>query len=400
MFSSRNQTARRRFLQRLMAVSSVSVAAPVVGMSPYAPMQSRGDEGHAGFLPKYARAQDYRSLKQSSYDRTGGNADHFQIKGGGELELFNSAGPGVITHIWFTIAAQGANHLKEIVLRIYWDGSSKPSVEVPVGDFFGLNLGQYFVYQSAFLNCSSVKALNCYFAMPFRKSARITATNEGKQDVGAFYSNIDYQLVPSLPADAVYFHAQYRQAAPCAPTTNDWNNNGDANKLRNPDGKRNYVFAETRGRGHLMGVTLGVVQNQDYWMGEGDEMIFIDDESQPAIIGTGSEDYFCGAWDFGGRDGAIQFAHLYNGAPFMTSPERAGGRYCLYRWHEDNPVTFTRYMKHTIEHGHANHRADNFYSACYWYQTEPFTDFPPLPPVETRLPRLKAVAGPGGAQTG
>ena len=400
MFSSRNQTARRSFLRRLMAVSGASVAAPVVGMSAYAPMQNRGASGGTSFLPKYARAQDYSSLKQSSYDRTGGNADHFQIRGGGELELFNSAGPGIITHIWFTIAAQSANHLKEIVLRMYWDGNAKPSVQVPVGDFFGLNLGQYFVYQSAFLNCSSVKALNCYLALPFRRSARITATNEGRQDVGAFYSNIDYQLVPSLPDDVLYFHAQYRQAAPCAATTNDWNNNGDANKLRNPDGKQNYVFAEARGRGHLMGVTLGVLQNQDYWMGEGDEMIFIDDETKPAIIGTGSEDYFCGAWDFGGRDAAIQFAHLYNGAPFMTSPERAGGRYCLYRWHGDNPVTFKRYMKHSIEHGHANHRADNFYSVCYWYQTEPFTDFPPLPPVDARIPRLKAVAGPGGAHTG
>ena len=148
-----------------------------------------------------------------------------------------------------------------------------------------------------------------------------------------------------------------------------------------------------------MGVTLGVLQNQEFWMGEGDEMIFIDDESKPAIIGTGSEDYFCGAWDFGGRDGAIPFAHLYNGAQFIQSAERTGGRYCLYRWHADNPVTFTRYLKHTMEHGHANHRADNFYSVCYWYQTQPYTDFPPLAPVADRIPTLKAVAGPGGAKS-
>jgi hypothetical protein len=116
------------------------------------------------------------------------------------------------SHIWFTIAAPGVYHLKEIVLRIYWDGNPKPSVKVPVGDFFGLNLGQYNVYQSAFLNCSSVKALNCYFAMPFRKSARITVTNEGEQNVGSFYSNIDYQVVRSLPARCLYFHPKYRQA--------------------------------------------------------------------------------------------------------------------------------------------------------------------------------------------
>jgi hypothetical protein len=291
------------------------------------------------------------------------------------------------------------NHLKEVVIRMYWDGASKPSVEVPVGDFFGLNLGQYFNYQSEYLNCSSVKALNSYFAMPFRKSARVTATNEGPLEVGAFYSNIDYQIVPALPDDVLYFHAQYRQAAPAEPTTNDWKTNRDANRLLNTDGKRNYVYAETRGRGHLMGVTLGVLQNQEFWMGEGDDMIFIDDESKPAIIGTGSEDYFCGAWDFGGRDGAIPFAHLQNGAQFIQSAERTGGRYCLYRWHGDNPVTFTRYMKHTMEHGHANHRADNFYSVCYWYQNQPYTEFPALPPAADRIPVLKAVAGPGGAKS-
>jgi len=258
-----------------------------------------------------------------------------------------------------------------------------------VGDFFGLNLGQYFVYQSAFLNCSSIKALNCYFAMPFRKSARLTATNESSRKVGAFYSNIDYQLVPSLPDDTLYFHAQYRQATP---------NTAHHESDKNPDGRHNYVYVETRGRGHLMGVTLGVLQNTDRWMGEGDDMIFIDDERNPTITGTGSEDYFNGAWDFGGRDGAIPFAHLYNGAPLMIAPERAGGRYCLYRWHADNPVTFTRYLKHTMEHGHADDRADNFFSVAYWYQSEPYTEFPPLPPAAARIPNLKAVPGPGGAQ--
>ena len=100
---------------------------------------------------------------------------------------------------------------------MYWDGNAKPSVEVPVGDFFGLNLGQYFVYQSAFLNCSSVKALNCYFAMPFRKSARITATNEGSRHVGAFYSNIDYQIVPALPDETSTFMRSIVRPRPISP---------------------------------------------------------------------------------------------------------------------------------------------------------------------------------------
>jgi hypothetical protein len=332
-------------------------------------------------IPEYALAQDYRSLKQSSYDRTGGNADSWRIEPGATKEIFASDGPGIVTHIWCTISAQSGNHLKELVLRIYWDGNAKPSVEVPVGDFFGLNLGQYNVYQSAFLNCSSVKAMNCYFAMPFRKSARMTVTNESSQVVGAYYSNIDYQLVPELPARALYFHAQYRQATPAMAVK--------APGGKNLKGHDNYVYLESRGRGHLMGVTLGVLQNSDRWMGEGDDMIFVDDESAPVITGTGSEDYFCGAWDFGGRDGTIPFAHLYNGAHLVINPERTGGRYCLYRWHADNPVTFTRYLKHTMEHGHANDRADCYYSVGYWYQAEPYTDFPPLPPAPERIPQLK-----------
>jgi hypothetical protein len=153
------------------------------------------------------------------------------------------------------------------------------------------------------------------------------------------------------------------------------------------------VFAEVRGQGHLMGVTLGVLQNADKWMGEGDEMIFIDDESKPAITGTGTEDYINGAWDFGGRENQTPFGYLYNGAPYITSGERIGGRTVMYRWHADNPVTFTKYLKHTIEHGHANDRADNYYSVCYWYQTEPYTDFPALPPLEQRIPKMTPTPG-------
>jgi hypothetical protein len=370
---------RRAFLGNIARLGAVGA---VVGNKPLA-AAAKSTDGEFR-LPEYACAQDYRSLKQSSFDRTGGNGDSWPIAAGATKEVFSSEGPGVITHIWFTIAAESRFHLKEIVLRMYWDGESKCSVEVPVGDFFGLNLGEYSLYQSSFLNCSSVKALNCYFAMPFRKSARLTVTNEGTQPVDDFYSNIDYQLVPSLPERSMYFHAQYRQAAP-----NTAIKFRDGEKEVNLDGKNNYVFAETRGRGHLMGVTLGVLQNSDRWMGEGDEMIFIDDDKLPGINGTGSEDYFCGAWDFGGPGAAIPFANLYNGAHLISAAEQAGGRYCLYRWHADNPVTFRKYLKYSIEHGHANNRADCFYSVAYWYQTEPFTDFPPLPPAAARNPTLK-----------
>jgi hypothetical protein len=373
MRMSGSPSGRRGFFKRAMVLAGVSGAAPATVRA-----QARG----AGFdfLPRYARAQNYKSLKQSSHDRTGGNADRWQIKPGATQELFNSPGPGVITHIWFTISAQSRMHLKELVLRAYWEGNPKPSVEAPVGDFFGLNLGEYQIYQSAYLACSPGRSLNCYFSMPFRRSARLTVTNEGERDVGAFYSNIDYILAPSLPDDALYFHAQYRQCSPCMANTQA--------KL-NPDGKDNYVYLETRGRGHLMGVTLGVLINADGWMGEGDDMIFVDDASRPVIIGTGSEDYFLGSWNFGGRDGATPFAHHYYGAPVIIMAERTGGRYCCYRWHGDNPVTFTRYLKHTMEHGHANDRGDNFFSVAYWYQSEPYMDFPALPAVAERIPGVK-----------
>ncbi len=370
---------RRSFFQRLMATGGLAAAAAPAGLA----QGSRAAPGREfQFLPAYARAQSYRSLKQSSFDRTGGNKDSWPIPPGGMREVFNAAGPGVITHIWFTIAARGVQHLKEIVLRGYWDGNEKPSVEVPIGDFFGLNLGQYVIYQSDYLACSPGKSLNCYFAMPYRKSARFTVTNEGAQEIGAFYSNIDYQLMPALPADVLYFHAQYRQNAPATPST------GQDAKI-NLTGKLNHVYVETRGKGHLMGVTLGVLQNADGWWGEGDDMIFVDDEGAPSITGTGSEDYFLGSWNFGGRDGAIPFAHAQYGAPMIAAAERTGGRYCCYRWHGDNPVTFERYLKHTMEHGHANDRGDNFYSTCYWYQTEPYTAFPALPPVDSRVPRVR-----------
>jgi hypothetical protein len=368
--------SRRQFVQSLLGGAGL---AAVAGPSA---LQIAGAPSGSDWLPSYARSQNYHSKKQSSHDPTGGNQDYWPIKAGEQREVFSAAGAGVISHVWFTIAAQSPLHLKELVLRAYWDGLAKPSVETPIGDFFGLTLGDYVIYESEYLACSPGQSLNCYFAMPYRKNARLTVTNEGSRDVGAFYSNIDYLEVESLPADALYFHAQYRQAAPNA-----------AQHLpggKNPDGAANYVFCETRGRGQLIGVTLGVVQNAEGWMGEGDDMIFVDDPSTPAIIGTGSEDYFLGSWDFGGRQNSRAFSHRQYGAPLIQSAERTGGRYCLYRFHGDNPVTFTRYLRHTIEHGHANDRADNFYSCCFWYQDQPYTDFPALPPVAARIPAVRA----------
>ena len=171
---NRNNKNRRGFLHGMLAAGAVSAAVPddAQAQTPATPASN-----DAAFLPFYARAQNYKSLKQSSYDKTGGNADRWPIAPGAVQEIFNATGPGVITHIWFTIAANSQDHLKELVLRSYWDGNTKPSVETPIGDFFGLNLGNYQIFQSEYLACSPGRSLNCYFAMPYKRSARFTVTN-------------------------------------------------------------------------------------------------------------------------------------------------------------------------------------------------------------------------------
>jgi hypothetical protein len=338
--------------------------------------QQSGDEVLGGApMARLTQAKDYVLRRASSYDRTGGNADYRTIAPGETLTLMDEAGPGVISHVWITIASPEAYHLKKLLLRVYWDGETSASVETPVGDFFGLGLGDYFLYQSTLLAVGSNKALNSFFPMPFQKQVRITVTNEGRENVAAFYFNIDYRaLSKPLPAGTLYFHAQYRQAAPCKAIK--------GNGL-NVEGQDNYVWMEAVGRGHFVGVTMSVMENADGWWGEGDDMFFIDGEKTPSINGTGSEDYFLGAWDFSGGP----FSYALFGAP-VRGLELAGERWSVYRFHLDSPITFTKSMRATIEHGHANDRADDYYSVAYWYQTEPHAAFPRLPPVEERLPKL------------
>jgi hypothetical protein len=346
-----------------------------------------------GALASLIATHDYVQKRVSSYDKSGANADAIHVAAGATATLLDVEGPGVITHVWFTIASPEELHLKKIVLRMYWDGETTPSVETPVGDFFGLGLGEYYLYQSTPLAVASDKALNSFFEMPFGKKARITVTNEGKDAVDAFYFNIDYRAYTRpLPPDTLYFHAQYRQASPAKGWTSDWRSNGEpaVNNKKNLNGDGNYVWMEATGRGHFVGVTMSVLQNQNGWWGEGDDMFFVDGETAPSINGTGSEDYFLGAWDFGSHP----FAYATFGAP-VKGAELAGGRSSVYRFHLDSPIPFTKSFKATIEHGHANHRSDNMFSVAYWYQAEPHAAFPPLPPVEERLPRIYPVGGPG-----
>jgi hypothetical protein len=351
-----------------------------------------------------ARLKDYSAERISSYDRSGDNADggHKQPIAPGETRVIGAVdGPGIIKHIWCTLASGELHHLKKYVLRMYWDGETLPAVESPLGDFFGLGLGDYIVYESGPLSVGSQKALNCFFPMPFRKSARITLTNEGEQPIRAFYYNIDWEKHDRLPDDLAYFHAEYRQAVPNAGSTSNWKLNSDpqVNNARNLTGEKNYVFVEAEGRGHFVGVTLSVLQNQGDWWGEGDEMIFIDDNTTPRITGTGSEDYFLGAWCYGGCGlnpfGATRptFAFQNYGNPVNGGDDR-GAEWMLYRFHLESPIPFRRSFKMTIEHGHANHRSDNYYSVAYWYQVGPHKLRKPLPSVADRIPRMINTDGP------
>jgi hypothetical protein len=370
--------ARRRLLGGMVSTTGVSAAA-MLGMSARAaaapPPEHAPEE-----LFSLARLRNYSSRRSSSWDRTGGNADWVTVDPGQTATVLDVTGAGVVTHIWFTINSPDRMHLKNLVLRAWWDGESSPSIEAPIGDFFGLGLGDYFLYQSALLAVAPMKALNAYFQMPFSSAARITVENQGPDRVRSLYFHVDYVTLSGIPGDLGRFHAQYRQATPCKAV---------ASNGKNLDGRDNYVFLEATGRGHVVGVTQSILQNQNGWFGEGDDMIFIDGSQLPTINGTGTEDFFNGAWGYGGQS----FDNQHQGVPFCVDPEKIGGRYCQYRWFLEGPLAFEKSIRVTIEHGTANNRSDNFFSTAYWYQAEPHAPFPPLPSPADRVPRVFAVEG-------
>ncbi len=317
-----------------------------------------------GTLDSLPGLKDFTAGRQSSFDPSGGNADGRQDKPilpGETRDMAVIAGAGAITHIWVTIASEDPDHLKNLVLRMYWDGEAAPSVETPIGDFFGQGNGQYYQYASMPIQIGTSHGLNSFWKMPFRKGARVTITNDGPVECGAFYYYVDYRLYKHLPRKTAYFHAQYRQAYPCK-------------------AGENYIFMEATGRGHYVGVNLSIHNRADGWWGEGDDMIYVDGETTPSFNGTGSEDYFCGAWCYGEA-----FSDLYLGCP-LRGEHKTGAMWNVYRYHIEDPIPFKKSLKVTIEHGHANDRSDNFSSCAYWYQTEPHAAFPPLPAAKDRKP--------------
>src|SRR6202167_1376130 len=270
--SMKSLQARRKLLggmasaAALLGLNTVASASPTPGAG--APEPPSFPEK----LIAQARLRSYKTWRSSSWDRTGGNNDSVRVEPGSAATLLDVTGAGVVTHIWFTINSEDELHLKNLVLRAWWDGEATPSIEVPIGDFYGLGLGEYFTYQSALLAVAPMKALNAYFQMPFASSARITLTNEGKMRTNSLYFPVDYVSLPALPGDVGRFHAQYRQAAPCKGWTDNWKHNWDdpVGDKKNLDGADNYVFMEATGRGHFVGVTHAIEQNQDGWFGEGD----------------------------------------------------------------------------------------------------------------------------------
>jgi len=313
------------------------------------------------FLQSLGERQNYRSKRISSFDPTGGNRDALTIAPGQTAVLAEIKGPAAIHHIWMTVAAEPF-YGRKLILRIYWDGEDTPSVEAPLGDFFAVGHGlNRNLVSIPIVRSSEGRALNCYWYMPFRWSARITITNEGSRPVGSFYYHIDYRELDDLPPDAPYFHAQYRQETPCEPG-------------------RNYLILEAVGKGHYVGCNLSVLQQAMGWWGEGDDMIYVDGEETPSLHGTGSEDYFSDAW--GMREGQ----NLYYGCPLQEEDFQMGAKATVFRFHLPDPIPFSKSIRVTIEHGHANDRSDYYSSVAYWYQTEPHQPFPPLPSVEKRLP--------------
>ncbi len=362
-------------------------------LAAYEVQREANKEAADEFLFASSRLKNYRARRSASWDRSGGNDDSVPVESGQAAALLDIKGSGVVTHLWFTVDSRDPYHLKNLVLRAWWDNETTPSVEVPLGDFFALGLGQYFTFQSQLVVVAPVKALNAYFTMPFKHAARMSVSNEGSIRTDHLYFAVDYVLLDSLPGGLGRFHAQYRQATPCKAEINNWKNeySPEVNNRKNLTGAGNYVFLEAEGRGHLIGVTQSVLQNQDGWFGEGDDMIFIDGDQRPTIQGTGTEDYYNGAWSFNEEP----FANLHEGAPLIENPEKIGGRYCLYRWHTESPIPFEKSIRVTMEHGHANHRADDFFTVAYWYQTEPHAPFPALPSPTKRIPKIFAVGGAG-----
>jgi hypothetical protein len=324
--------------------------------------------------------KDFSAFRSSSNNPDWNSNDDSKRPIPGETTvLADLQGPGVITHLWVTIADNEYGWPKLLRLRIYYDGSPIPSVDAPIGDFFAVGHGfEAKVKSLMVVDSSDGRARNSYWPMPFRKSARVTVTNEGRRRCSNLYYHVDWEKVPSLPEHTPYFHARYRQMLP-APA----------------DGK-NYVFLETKGKGHYVGTVMSVVQAEAGWFGEGDDFFWVDGASKPSIEGTGSEDYFNDAWGLHVNDGPYYGVTVAEGTGL-------GSRMTAYRWHLVDPIPFEKSLKAEIEHkgwtfnadgavkSGFGERVDLMSSVAFWYQEGIATDQPPVPYGSARLPQGNAL---------
>lgn len=320
------------------------------------------------------RLKNYSAHRVSSGNQfVGSNDDSKRIMPGETYVMADLRGPGVVSHIWLTVADNEFAWPRLLRLRVYYDGKKTPSVDVPLGDFFGVGHGYERNLESMVIRNSSYgKAKNSYWPMPFRKSCRITVTDEGKRPVTMFYYHVDWQQHPSLPDDVAYLHAYYRQERPAV-------------------AGKNYEFLNIRGAGHYVGTVLNVVQAQVGWFGEGDDLFYVDGAKHPQILGTGTEDYVNEAWGLRVSWG------LWSGTP-VAEGEQVGARLTGYRWHIPDPVPFTKSLWAGIEHagwtynadgslrGGFEERPDFFSSVAFWYQKDVNEGLPEPPYGEARLP--------------
>jgi hypothetical protein len=369
-------------------------------------------------LGELARLRNVRTRRASSWDRTGGNNDYLKLQPGQTVTLADIEGAGCINHIWCTHMCAQPAYLRRLVLRMKWDGEDGYSVEVPLGDFFGVGHAQTVDFAALPLQMSPAdgRGFNCFFPMPFATRAQVELVSECDVEAN-FYYYIDYELHDSIPDDMGRFHAQWRRQNPADGVDDRGMENLDYSYGgTNLDGAGNYVILEAEGQGHYVGCNLNIhnlrsrpelewpagtpwpvplnsiaettpEQLQAFfrifnWYGEGDDMIFIDGEAwPPALHGTGTEDYFNTAYC-----PAVKYDAPYHGVTLPGGPNWLG-KISLYRFHIEDPIHFQSSLRMTIEHGHANRRSDDYSSTAYWYQREPHKPFPQLPPAQARLPR-------------
>ncbi len=328
----------------------------------------------------------------SSWDRSGGNNDYIVIDSGKEQNIAHFSGSGCIRHIWMTMASPSAYYAREVVLRMFWDSEDDmtPSVEVPIGDFFGIGHGIVKNFWSLPLAMSPQdgRAFNCYFPMPFNTGFKISVENQSTQPL-EFYFHVNFETYPQPQLDTAYFHACWRRENP----TEGWVMDKPANweslqSVSNLSEAENYLILEAEGKGHYVGCHLDIdcfQMGNVKWYGEGDDMFVIDGEPwPPRLHGTGTEDYFNTAYC-----PSQEFCTPFFGITVNSGDEKWKwkGKNSLYRYHIVDPVYFNQSILISIEHGHANHQSNDYSSTAYWYQTEPHIKFSPLLPVNLRLPR-------------